>query len=126
MVARKFEMRKSEHTRRVVKPFKVPHCPFQNLQATNRMNCSADSQGSSCYRPDPEMLVFVHVQVVYEWGLDTATAITAAVRKKQVVSPAASPRIAMTMQSPIKPPSMGLQRSNSGFSLNKLIKGRAP
>lgn len=65
-------------------------------------------------------------QVVYEWGLDTATALSAAVRKKQVVSPAASPRIAMTVQSPLKPSSMGsMQRSNSGFSLNKLIKGRA-
>jgi hypothetical protein len=63
---------------------------------------------------------------VYEWGLDTATALTAAVYKKQVVSPAASPRIAMTMQSPVKTPGLGgLQRSNSGFSLNKLVKGRA-
>ena len=65
-------------------------------------------------------------QVVYEWGLDTATALTAAVYKRQAGSPGVTPRIAMTMQSPVKTPSMGgIQRSNSGFSLNKLIKGRA-
>ncbi len=63
-------------------------------------------------------------QVVYEWGLDVSASITSVMRKKQAQSPSASPRIALTSMPSPKPP--GLQRSSSGFSLNKLIKGLMP